>query len=197
MNRAVLLAQQQQLRRPSSAPRPTGALAWFTAEQIMDVLGAPIENVRENWPHVAGALDELGIGDCPTTIAALGTIGVEVGSFAPINEYRNADGSIPNGWYSYGGGPLYHGRGFIQLTHDYNYAHYGKALGVDLLDNPNLALDPTIAARVLARYFAEHGIPAMAAAGLWTAIRRAVNGGTNGLDRFLVLVQTFDRLACP
>lgn len=41
------------------------------------------------------------------------------------------------------------GRGFAQLTWEENYRRAGKALGVDLIAAPGLALDPEIAARVL------------------------------------------------
>lgn len=45
----------------------------------------------------------------------------------------------------------YFGRGYVQLTHKANYEKAGKALGVDLVGNPSLALDPEIAGRVLIR----------------------------------------------
>ncbi|GLT44667.1 hypothetical protein SLA2020_185520 [Shorea laevis] len=42
-------------------------------------------------------------------------------------------------------GKQYYGRGPIQLTHNYNYGLAGKAIGVDLINNPDLvATDPTI-----------------------------------------------------
>ncbi|XP_050260600.1 uncharacterized protein LOC126705573 [Quercus robur] len=42
-------------------------------------------------------------------------------------------------------GKQYYGRGPTQLTHNYNYGPAGKAIGVDLLKNPNLvATNPTI-----------------------------------------------------
>lgn len=40
------------------------------------------------------------------------------------------------------------GRGHIQLTHRLNYERMGKRLGVDLVGNRDLALDPVISARV-------------------------------------------------
>lgn len=38
-------------------------------------------------------------------------------------------------------GNSYFGRGLVQLTHGYNYDTFGKLLGIDLYNNPSLALD--------------------------------------------------------
>src|SRR6266542_3348355 len=70
-----------------------------------------------------------------------------------------------------------------------NYRTYGKKLGVPLERNPDLALRPDVAAKVLAAYVADHGIATLAAAGDWQAVRRAVNGGLNGWDKFSKLVE--------
>ena len=43
----------------------------------------------------------------------------------------------------------YFGRGFCQLTWDYNYEKEGKRLSIDLLGNPDLALDIDVAANVI------------------------------------------------
>ena len=40
------------------------------------------------------------------------------------------------------------GRGYVQLTWKTNYANMGKWLGVDLVGNPSLAMDPKIAAAI-------------------------------------------------
>ena len=47
-----------------------------------------------------------------------------------------------------GDGVLYKGRGDVQITGRANYAKFGKLLGVDLLNNPDLALDPNISAKI-------------------------------------------------
>lgn len=41
------------------------------------------------------------------------------------------------------------GRGYVQLTWDYNYIKMGKFLDLDLKGNPELANDPSIAAQVI------------------------------------------------
>lgn len=46
-------------------------------------------------------------------------------------------------------GNVYYGRGLVQLTWDYNYLNMGKILGIDLLKNPDLALNPAIAAKIM------------------------------------------------
>jgi hypothetical protein len=92
-----------------------------------------------------------------------------------------------------GDGARYHGRGYIQLTGRANYRTYGRKLGVPLEAQPDLALQPDVAAGVLASYVADHGIAALAAAGDWKGVRRAVNGGLSGWARFSKLVQELEQ----
>lgn len=46
-------------------------------------------------------------------------------------------------------GVNYLGRGFVQITHDYNYRTFSNLLKIDLLHNPDLALDPEIAWKIV------------------------------------------------
>lgn len=43
----------------------------------------------------------------------------------------------------------YLGRGYVQLTHKANYERAGRELGVDLVNNPSLALEADIAAQII------------------------------------------------
>lgn len=43
----------------------------------------------------------------------------------------------------------YYGRGFVQITWPENYRKMGKRLGIDLYENPDLALDRDVAAKLL------------------------------------------------
>ncbi|XP_024032795.1 acidic endochitinase Q [Morus notabilis] len=60
--------------------------------------------------------------------------------------------SAPDGPYAWGycfvteigNNDLYRGRGPIQLTHDYNYQQAGQAIGVDLINNPDLVATDVI-----------------------------------------------------
>lgn len=83
------------------------------------------------------------------------------GSFAPVREgsvggKRLTDAQarvyILKRGYKYGvvlGGHMYYGRGLVQLTWIGNYRKMATALGVDLVNNPELACDPEIAVKVL------------------------------------------------
>ena len=46
-------------------------------------------------------------------------------------------------------GRSFYGRGDVQLTHEVNYTTMGRLLGLDLVGNPDLALDSSVSARIL------------------------------------------------
>lgn len=48
-------------------------------------------------------------------------------------------------------GHSYYGRGLVQITWLENYKRVGKLLGVDLVNNPDLALDPQVSADILVK----------------------------------------------
>lgn len=59
-----------------------------------------------------------------------------------------AAGKLPNVTTPYWRNGFF-GRGYVQLTHQPNYARMGKRLGINLAGNPGLALKPEIAAQIL------------------------------------------------
>ncbi len=159
----------------------------WTAEQIAAATGAPADAVAANWPRIVKALQDVGAGSPASLAAALATIAIETAyHFQPIHEY-----GTPADWAGYDGGADFAGRGYIQLTHKYNYQAAGDALGLDLVNHPDLALDPENAARIFAWYWSTHGIAALADAGDWLAVRQAVAGHVAkppGLDRLVSII---------
>lgn len=57
--------------------------------------------------------------------------------------------ALANGNSCAGDGPKYCGRGYVQLTWKNNYDRAGKKCGVDLVTNPDRAMQPTIAAQIM------------------------------------------------
>ncbi len=170
------------------------------ASAIAGVLECPAANVERYWPALQAACIENGLTDTASVIAVLATVGTEVASFEPINEFggpsyfsKMYDGRADLGNTHPGDGVRYHGRGFIQLTGRANYRGYEQKLGVPLEEKPELALDPAVAARVLGRYFKDRGIAGDARKGDWEAVRRKVNGGLNGWNRFDELVKRLEQ----
>lgn len=175
-------------------------------ETISEILGpfGPIENVRVNWPLIEGALERQEISSLATRIAAIATVAVETGRFSPIRERggpayftKNYEGRADLGNTQPGDGAKFCGRGYIQITGRGNYSEYGRQIGVDLLANPDLALDPAIGAQVLALFFRAKNIPRLAEDGKWESVRRRVNGGLNGWDRFTAYVDALSKALSP
>ncbi len=108
--------------------------------------------------------------------------------------YANRMGNGPE---SSGDGFRYRGRGLIQITGRSNYAQIGNALGLDLLAQPELLLEPQWAALGAAYYWFGHGLNALADDETgdndledFTTITKKINGGTVGLKERYALFQT-------
>lgn len=155
--------------------------------------------VEENFRYVHNALVDFGLADLDMLCMALATIRVEVGQFQPITEYiskyNTAPGGNPYGLYDFradlghdrkGDGNQFKGRGYIQLTGRFNYQRIGDIIGVNLVNNPELALEPKISAKILACYLKQAEVPIRNALRIndLRAARRLVNGGYHGLEVF-------------
>lgn len=164
------------------APKPPDPSP--TVAEVMKVCpDSDINNVKKYLPYVLKAMAAEGLTSKNQLVAIIGTIYVETRPFAPISEYGKGAG------YDY---PPYYGRGFIQLTWDYNYEAASKKFGVDLLKNPDLALEADLAAKIFT-FFWKGGTgnnPSVPAEkGDWRGVRRAVNGGYTDYEVFIGAVE--------
>ena len=96
---------------------------------------------------------------------------------------KRADLARANGNIHPGDGVRYCGRGYVQLTWANNYRRIGDLIGVDLLNEPERALEPEIAARILYEgmiygWFSGVGLPRYinAKTADWKNARRIING---------------------
>ena len=81
-----------------------------------------------------------------------------------------------------GDGRLYKGRGLLQLTGRANYAEYGKALVVDLENNPAMAAEPALSLKIACEYWKRKKLNADCDRDDIRATTRRINGGLNGLE---------------
>ena len=82
-----------------------------------------------------------------------------------------------------GDGAKYKGRGYIQLTGKYNYEQAGKALGLDLVKNPQLVEKPEIAAKVAVWFWQNRVKPKVDDFGNTKAATKPINPGLKHLDQ--------------
>ena len=186
-----------------AAPAPiASAIPAVTVAMVCRMFpNTPALHIEQNLPPVLNALVAPQLADKPMILMALATIRAETESFQPISEGQSVFNTSPGGhpFDKYDSradlgnqgppdGERFKGRGFIQLTGRSNYQVHGNAIGLgdQLLENPDLANEPTIAAQLLASFLKsrEEQIKAALAAGDLATARRLVNGGSTGLDRF-------------
>src|ERR1700722_3554182 len=163
------------------APTFTGAPAASQAKIIAEagaVLAATLESYaltsRLRIAHFLGQTCEESAGYRTTE------------EFASGKEY---EGRKDLGNTQKGDGPRYKGRGLLQLTGRANYADYGKALGVDLVNNPTLAAQPALSLKIACEYWKRRNINADCDRDDVQAVTRKVNGGLNGLSDRIAFTQ--------
>jgi putative chitinase len=91
-------------------------------------------------------------------------------------------GRMGNGPTESGEGWLYRGRGLKQLTGKDNHRACSAGLGVDLVANPDLLLEPVYAARSAAWFWAANKCNVFADAGDIEGLTKKINGGLIGID---------------
>lgn len=121
--------------------------------QILNVVPSSIRSYAQNSiPLIIAEAQRSGITD-PAQIAyilataqqesLLGKFMYELASGDAYEGRRDLGNTQP------GDGRRYKGRGFVQITGRNNYANWSRRLGIDLINNPDLAADPVIAAKIL------------------------------------------------
>jgi hypothetical protein len=120
----------------------------FNADLVCHLLNFPKANFAKYWPLIAAELRARNIHTRPLLIGLWCNIMRESGSFLPI---QGAGGVGVDAGY----GP----RGFIQLYGRENYRSYTRLLnavprfkGLDLVNNPDQALIPEVAAWITAEF---------------------------------------------
>ena len=207
-----------------AGPRTQGALGLVTDTSLPSVIPevtvpivckmfphTPVENIRTHLPFVCDALVEHELVDKPMVLMALATIRAETESFEPISEgqsrFNTSPGGHPFDLYDHRrdlgnigprDGARFKGRGFIRLTGRANYQRYSAALGLgrQLVDRPDLANDPAIAAQLLSIFLndKERAIKEALLEKHLKLARKLVNGGSHGLERFIEAFNIGDAL---
>jgi predicted chitinase/lysophospholipase L1-like esterase len=142
------------------------------------------ERAEEIVPHLNSAMREAGITTERQRAAFIAQLSAESGGFRWFEELASGDayeGRRGLGNTEPGDGRRYKGRGPIQLTGRANYRAAGRALGLDLENNPELVATPEVGFRVAAWFWRSRGLNEIAERGDFREVTRRINGGYNGL----------------
>lgn len=165
----------------------------ITKEQLLQILPNARSTAGIFVPALNRSMARYDIGSPVRQAAFLAQVGHESGSLhyvrelggdAYLSKYDTGKlaqrlGNTPE---ADGDGQKYRGRGLIQITGSHNYKLCGQALGLPLLENPELLEQPEFAALSAAWFWWDRGLNELADAGLFDRITRVINGGTNGQD---------------
>ncbi|AKJ00559.1 putative chitinase [Archangium gephyra] len=135
-------------------------------------------------PHLNRAMAEAGINTPQRKAAFLAQLAHESGEFRYMEEIASGaayEGRADLGNTQPGDGVRFKGRGPIQLTGRSNYRAAGRALGIDLENNPTRAADPDVGFRTAAWFWNSRNLNTYADAGNFREVTRRINGGYNGL----------------
>ncbi|MBR7634860.1 glycoside hydrolase family 19 protein [Janthinobacterium lividum] len=136
------------------------------------------------------AMLEFGMTTPARQASFLSQVGHESGQLRYVRELASGqayEGRVELGNTQRGDGVRFRGRGLLQVTGRANYAACGKALGLDLLAQPELLEQTVNACRSAGWFWQTRGLNALADAGDQERVTRRINGGVNDLAARLAL----------
>jgi len=110
---------------------------------------------------------------------------------------RAYGGRYGNGNEASGDGWRFRARGLIGITFRDNYRIAGTAMGLPLIDHPELLEQPEYAAYSAAWFWWDRGLNELADVGQFDRISRVVNGGGNGAQERRDLWKVAKGVLCP
>jgi len=174
----------------------------ISPELLRKVAGAPVNKtvVEGLSKYLPAEMEKAGITTRLRIAHFLAQIGHESDHFRTTEEYasgRAYEGRRDLGNVKAGDGRRYKGRGVIQITGRANYERYGKKLGIDLVNKPELAATPEISVKTAVAYWADHNLNALADKDDVRRITKRINGGYNGLNSRIAMLENAKRAIKP
>lgn len=161
----------------------------ITGTQLQSIMPFAKARIPSFVAPLNAAMHEFHINSPIRQAAFIAQIAHESGELRYVEEIASGsayEGRKDLGNTQPGDGMKYKGRGLIQITGRNNYLECGKALGVDLVTQPELLETNDLACRSAAWFWASHGLNDLADKGDYIRICRRINGGLNGYQERLV-----------
>ena len=160
----------------------------ITVQQLLLILPNAGQVAGVYVPVLNTAMNRYQIVGAKRVAAFIAQIGHESGQLKYVKEIwgptaaqTRYEGRADLGNTQPGDGSKYRGRGLIQITGRANYKACGEALGLDLINQPELLEKPQHACMSAAWFWATKGLSTLADEGKFETITRRINGGLNGL----------------
>lgn len=174
----------------------------ITPELLRKVAGAPVNKdvVAGLAKYLPAEMEKAGINTRLRIAHFLAQIGHESDHFRTTKEYasgREYEGRHDLGNVKAGDGVRYKGRGVIQITGRANYDKYGKMLKLNLINKPELAETPEVSVKTAIAYWTDHNLNALADKDDLRGITKKINGGYNGLNSRLAMLENAKRAIKP
>ncbi|MBW9244076.1 glycoside hydrolase family 19 protein [Pseudomonas paracarnis] len=159
----------------------------ITEQQLLQILPNAGRNAGVFVPALNTAMNRYGIVGSARVAAFIAQVGHESGQlrwvreiWGPTAQQLKYEGRADLGNTVKGDGSKYRGRGLIQITGRANYVACGEALGLDLINNPELLELPQHAAMSAAWFWSTKGLNTLADQRQFEKITRRINGGLTG-----------------
>ena len=158
-----------------------------TAQQLLQILPNAGQVAGVFVPVLNAAMNRYQIIGTKRVAAFIAQIGHESGQlkyvkeiWGPTKAQAKYEVRADLGNTVKGDGSKYRGRGLIQITGRANYTECGEALGLDLINHPELLEKPQHACMSAAWFWSSRGLNTLADAGSFSKITSRINGGQNG-----------------
>ena len=172
---------------------PETKMVLLTPQQLHEIAPeASTSRVTELAPHLNLAMLEFNITTPLRQAHFLAQLAHESDRFNALEEYASGEDyewRDDLGNVEAGDGVRFKGRGLIQVTGRANYERCGKALGVDLINNPTKLAKPDLACRSAGWFWKTNQLNGDADNDDVRTVTRVINGGYNGLDDRIQLLE--------
>lgn len=160
----------------------------ITIDQLLQIMPSATVRAAAFQLVLTNAMLEFAVVTAKRQSAFLAQVAHESGELKYTRELSDGsqyEGRLDLGNTQPGDGPLYRGRGLLQVTGRTNYLACGTALGLDLIAHPELLEVPAGATRSAAWFWKTHILNELADTDSFGTITKRINGGYNGLDQRL------------
>ena len=167
-------AKNQQATKPATPTKdPQAEAMLYKTAKASGLKGSELaqflaQTKHESWDH--SKLQEVPQGDPKKYFAKKYDLNLAPKTAKILGNVRPGDGE------------RYRGRGFIQLTGRDNYRMASKALNIDLINHPELAKDPAIAAKIALWYWDTRVKPKVRNFDDTVAVTKTINNAMFGLE---------------